>query len=217
VAVLNKVFQGHTLPHAILRLDLAGRDLDDYLMLLLNQSGCSFITTAQRGVVRDIKEKLGYVALDFDQEMETAATSCALDKRYKLPDGEEIKVGSERFKCAEALFQPSLMGREVAGIHETAFNSIMKCDVDIRYSLYSNIVLSGGSTMFPGLADRLQKEIMALAPPSMKFKVVALPDRRYLAWIGGSILASLSTFQQMWISKEEYDESGPSIVHRKCF
>jgi actin-related protein len=203
------------LPHAILRLDLAGRDLDDYLMLLLNQSGYSFITTAQRGVVRDIKEKLGYVAMNFDQEMETAATSCALDKRYKLPDGEEIKVGSERFKCAEALFQPSLMGREVAGIHETAFNSIMKCDVDSRRCFFANIVLSGGSTMFPDMADRLQKEMASLAPPAMRVKVVAPPQRYISVWIGGSILASLSC-GPVWITPEEYAESGPRVVHRKC-
>ncbi|XP_037431891.1 actin-11-like [Triticum dicoccoides] len=99
----------------------------------------------------------------------------------------------------------------------TTYNSIMKCDVDIRKDLYGNIVLSGGTTMFTGIADRMSKEITALAPSSMKIKVVAPPERKYSVWIGGSILASLSTFQQMWIAKAEYDESGPSIVHRKCF
>jgi actin beta/gamma 1 len=106
---------------------------------------------------------------------------------------------------------------ENAGIHETTYNSIMKCDVDIRKDLYANIVMSGGSTMFPGIADRMQKEIRALAPTTMKIKTIAPPERKYSVWIGGSILASLSTFQQMWISREEYDEAGPSIVHRKCF
>jgi actin-related protein len=102
-------------------------------------------------------------------------------------------------------------------VHETTYNSIMKCDVDIRKDLYSNIVLSGGTTMYPGIADRMSKEITALAPSSMKVKIIAPPERKYSVWIGGSILSSLSTFQQMWISKAEYDESGPSIVHRKCF
>jgi len=97
------------------------------------------------------------------------------------------------------------------------FNTIMKCDVDIRKDLYANIVMSGGSTMYEGLAARLEKEMISLAPSTMKIKVVAPPERKYSVWIGGSILASLSTFQQMWISKQEYDESGPSIVHRKCF
>uniref|UniRef100_A0A8C5H2D8 Actin, alpha skeletal muscle A n=1 Tax=Gouania willdenowi TaxID=441366 RepID=A0A8C5H2D8_GOUWI len=108
-------------------------------------------------------------------------------------------------------------GMESAGIHETAYNSIMKCDIDIRKDLYANNVLSGGTTMYPGIADRMQKEITALAPSTMKIKIIAPPERKYSVWIGGSILASLSTFQQMWISKQEYDEAGPSIVHRKCF
>merc|ERR550532_2306567 len=106
---------------------------------------------------------------------------------------------------------------ESCGVHETTYNSIMKCDVDIRKDLYANTVMSGGTTMYPGIADRMQKEITALAPSTIKIKIIAPPERKYSVWIGGSILASLSTFQQMWISKQEYDECGPSIVHRKCF
>merc|ERR1712071_720685 len=112
---------------------------------------------------------------------------------------------------------PSFIGMESTGVHEATYNSIMKCDIDIRKDLYANNVLSGGTTMYPGIADRMQKEITALAPSTMKIKIIAPPERKYSVWIGGSILASLSTFQQMWISKQEYDESGPSIVHRKCF
>ena len=106
---------------------------------------------------------------------------------------------------------------ECTGIHETTFNSIMKCDVDIRKDFYSNIVLSGGTTMFPGIVDRMQKELKNLAPTGIRIKIIAPPERKYSVWIGGSILASFSTFQQMWISKEEYDESGPSVIRCKCF
>jgi actin-related protein len=209
-------YDGYCLPHCVLRLDLAGRDVTDWFMRILKERGHSFTTTAEREIVRDMKEKLTYVALDYDAELKAAEESADIEKTYELPDGKVVTVGAERFRCPEVLFQPALIGKEDGGIHEKTFNSIQKCDVDVRREMYNNVVLSGGTTMFPQIGERMTKELTALAPATMKVKVVAPPERKYSVWIGGSVMASLSTFQQMWITKSEYDESGPTIVHRKC-
>ncbi|GAB1610173.1 actin-2 [Argonauta hians] len=210
------VYEGYTLPQAIKRLYISGQDLTKYLRNILIDAGFSFASTAQYETIRDIKEKLCYVALDYKQELE-AASSSDFAKSYKLPDGKEISIGKELFQCGEALFKPVFAGKEKHGIHTSAFDSIMKCDIDVRRDMYSNIVLSGGSTKFPGLENRLQNEITALAPSTMKIKLVAPAEREYSVWIGGTLLPSQSIFEQMWISKHDYDESGPQIIHKKCY
>lgn len=208
------IYQGYALPHAILRLDLAGLELTNYLMKILSDRGNKFTTPADQKVVSDIKEKMCYVAADVVKEKSELGP--AVETKYTLPDGRVITIGDERFRCPEALFKPSLVDKVSEGIHTLTFDSIRKCDDDTWKDMYGNIVFSGGSTMFQGLADRMTTEMSALAPSGLNVKVTAPPVRKISTWIGASILASLSTFQEMWITKAEYDESGPGVVHRKC-
>ena len=140
---------------------------------------------------------------------------CALERSYELPDGNFIVIGSERFRCPEALFDPSLIGRNSDGIADSAFNAIKKCDIDIQRDLFKNIMLSGGSTLVPDMINRMTQEIRRLAPNSTKVKVLEGPLHKNSAWEGGSIVASMSSFQDKLISKAEYNEAGPAIVHQK--
>jgi actin, other eukaryote len=210
------VFEGYGLNHAVSKIECAGRDLTDYLARLLNEIGCSFQGGSEKEIVRDVKEKLTYVALDYEEELLAYEKSTQNDKPYELPDGQIITVRSQRFRCPELLFQPSLMGKTFPGVSDLTFNTIQKCDMDVRKELYANIVMSGGTTMFPGIAERLTKDMTAKVPTSMKIKVTAPPERKFSVWIGGSTLCSLTTFSSMWITKQEFEEAGPQIVHRKC-
>jgi len=210
------IFEGYCLPHAVKRINLAGRDLTERMVSLLNERGYSFTTTAEKEIVRDIKERLCYISLNYQDDLAAVESNTELEKTYEMPDGQIITIGSSRFRCPEVLFDPSHIGLEDDGIHNLIFGSIMKCDIDIRKDLYYNLLLSGGSTMFPGIATRIDKELTSLAPPGVRPKVVAPLERKYSVWIGGSILTSLATFSQMWITREDYDEHGPAIVHQKC-
>jgi len=211
------VYEAFSLKHAIKRMNLAGRDLTHWMRDILCEAGANLSSTGELEIVRDIKEKKCYVALDYDEEMAAFDADDSKHTEYELPDGEVIKFGSQQIRCPEALFQPSFLGKDFPGVHQAAYDCVQMCDVDLRRELFGSVTLSGGSTMYPGINDRLAKEISALAPTSVKVKVVAPNERKFSVWIGGSVLSTLATFQTMWVTRQEYDEAGASIVHRKCF
>jgi len=207
------VYEGFALPNAIRRVDIAGRDVTEYLQLLLRKSGYKFTTTAEKEVVRIIKEKTCYVAPNPVKEEKD--TNGKYDD-FTLPDGNVVKLGTERFKAPEILFNPELIGLEYAGIHQVVVDSINRVDLDLRKALFANVVLSGGSTLYKDFGTRLLNEVRKLAVKEIKIKIYAPPERKYSTWIGGSILAGLSSFKKMWVSAEEFQED-PDIIHKKSF
>jgi actin beta/gamma 1 len=210
------IYEGFALPHAIERLDLAGRDLTNFLVRQMMQQGHAFRTNAEKETVKKIKEQCCYIAFDYEKEKEKAAKG-ECDMPFELPDGKVIKIGKARFETPESLFQPHLCGLESGGIHEKIKSSVDKCDIDIRRDMYGSIILSGGSTMYDGFEDRLTKELVLLNHSGVKVKVIARPERKYCVWMGGSILGSLDTFRNMWLSPDDWDELGPKGVHSKFF
>ncbi|VDN11792.1 unnamed protein product [Dibothriocephalus latus] len=156
------VYSGHTMTHLTKRLDVAGRDITRYLIKLLLLRGYAFNQTADFETIRQMKEKLCYVAYDLQQEQSLALDTTVLVKKYTLPDGRVIKVGGEQFGAPEALFQPNLIDNESPGISEMLFSTIQSAPIDTRAEFYKYIVLSGGSTMYPGLPSRLEKEVKQL-------------------------------------------------------
>jgi actin-like protein 6A len=184
----------------------------------------SYHSMMVRDLYRDMKEslcRLGESTFDHSQKFPTVA--------YELPDGNSIEVGNERFTVPEHIFNPKYSGLlelkhdfdgfVYRGLQHMVYDSVESVDVDLRKELYGNIVLSGGNTLFPGTPNRLTKEVGNILSTAHKVKVVggsSLNDRRFGVWIGGSILASLGTFHQMWISKAEYEEQGATVLAAKC-
>lgn len=191
--------------------------MTEYLREILKERGLSFTTPAELEIVRNIKETMCYVVGDYEAALKEADENHACEKNYELPDGRKILIGNERFRCPEILFNPQNANFDLEGVPKYCYDSVMKCDVEVRRDMFANIILAGGSTLFEGMAERMWQEMHQLAPTNNKTKVLAPAERMYSVWLGGSILASLSTFQTMWITKQEYDEAGPQIIHRKCF
>jgi len=211
------VFEGFSIPHAIHKMEIAGRRITEYCKGLLLEQGLVFNSSAELETVKEIKEKLAYVAQDYEAELAAADSSSSQDQTFTLPDKQVVTIkGKTRIQTGEYLFKPALNGKSCPSIQDLAWTSISDSDMDVRRDLAKNIILSGGSTMYEGLADRLKAEIENLAPAGSEVRIIATQDRKYAVWKGASTLASLSTFSASWISKEEYDDHGASVVHRKC-
>ncbi|ELP90178.1 actin, putative [Entamoeba invadens IP1] len=210
--------EGYPLPNSAKVINIGGEEITDFIFNSVMANNEPFKTTHfDRIIARDIKEHMCYFASNFNEEIEKSSTQ--VEKVYMLPDGERLIIGKERFLAPEALLQPSTIGSEELGIHQNIYNSIMKCGADIRQSLFMNLVITGGSSMFDNLSIRISKEMSTLVPQNYKTKVIENTDiaQKYSAWIGASIIGSTSLFDNEKVSKSEYDEFGTSVINKKCF
>lgn len=221
------VWEGIVPPHLIKRLNVAGRHITRRLIELLQIRGYAFNRSADFETVRQIKEELCYVGFDLDIERQLSLETTTLIKKYELPDGRVIKMDRERYEAPEVLFNPGLLGMEAAGIHEMLFGMIQAADIDLRPAFYKHIVLSGGSTMYPGLPTRLEREMKRLylekilkgdkkALQKFKLRIEDPPRRKHMVFLGGSVLADImKSRDEFWITKAEWEDEGARICDKK--
>ena len=214
VTQITPVYEGYSLPHATIQRKLGGRDLTDYMAQLLGEVEHTFLYNVRlRDVARRLKERNCYVKLAATASDWRGTTAC---EEIVLPDESKIVVNSQFYRCPDALFNPKPLHCEVEGIQHLLHHAIQTCDIDLRRDLYGNIILSGGSTLFTNFPERFLEEVDQLTSMSTNVRVIAPAERNYSVWIGASIMSSLSSFQGMWLTRQEYDECGASIVHTKC-
>lgn len=221
------VYEGFLLKHLVHRLDVAGSDVTRHLIKLLLLRGYAFNSSADFETVRQIKEKLCYCGYDLQIEEQLATETTVLVDTFTLPDGRVIKVGQERYMAPEILFQPHMIGKDVPGLAEQLFDTINKADMDTRPAFYSHIVLSGGTTMFPGLPSRLEKEMKDLYLKHVlkgnranlnrfKCRIEDPPRRKHMVFLGGAVLADIMKDKpEFWVLKSEYDEKGIKCLQKE--
>ena len=216
VTQIVPINEGYYFPYSITKSNLGGKLVTNFLMDKLKENNDEILYNEIKKNNKIIKEKLCRVSLNYEEEINNSNIN---EIKYKLPDGKEVNLNKELFICPELLFQPNLIGKEIPGIPMQMYNSIMKCETDLRKELYSNMILAGGNTLLNDFHERIHQEMECLAPSSVlpKLKVIAPNERKYTAWIGGALFAGLQIFQTNWVTHSEYQDAGPQIIHRKCF
>lgn len=203
---------GYLINHAYGMIEIGGSDVNEYLLNMLKNKK----VILDMEDVRKLKESRLYNATEFSKEMEDFKSGLTKQTNYELPDHTMIELAQEQIQAPEILFKPGLIGRFDPGVHEMTSECLQKLDSDLKRELYSNIILCGGNSMMHNYPNRLNREILTVSPNNAKVKIIANPDRQHLAWNGASVISTLSTFGSMWITQTEYEENGPSIIHRKC-
>jgi actin-related protein 2 len=227
VTHIMPICENYLLPHLIGRMDIAGRDITEHMVKLLTLRGYTFHKTSDFDIVRQIKEKLCFVSADIVMDRRIASETTTYVVPYTLSDGRVIKVSGERFEAAEVLFQPYQLGIEGKGLSELIYDTVMKADINLRKQFFESIVVSGGTTMFPGLSTRIFNDLKDLVLKNIlkgkkeqlkdyKINVEDPPGRRFLVYLGATVLANLSAGKSnAWAWKSEYLEAGPDAIIKR--
>lgn len=208
------IYEGFVLHSAAQRSDIGGRDVTDYLQMLLRKGGYHFHTSMESEVVKKIKEKRCYLSQNIENDEEEYPEFDGV--KFTLPDNKVINVGPEKFRAPELLMTPSLIGKECMGLCDMLEMAISMADLDMRKTFWSSITLAGGSTKLSNFGDRLLADFTDMTPDQIKVKIYAPKNRHISAWVGGAILAGLGSFKDCWVTAKEYKESGKRAVFRKC-
>lgn len=227
------ISKGMILRNNIERLNIAGRDITEYLIRLLQKKGYAFNSSADFETIREIKEKFCFVSNDIQADRELEKNTTIFNTYHKLPDGQRIHISNEKYEAPEILFNPYLIGRDVEGIPEMVYKSIKNCPIDTRVGLYNCILLSGGSTLFPGFTSRLENEMKKVyqdhclkdtEDKTIKIKINVLdnPNRRYSVFVGGAVVGNYYNTpdsEDYWITRSEWLEAGDNyeeVLKKKC-
>lgn len=215
ISHVTPIYDGYIIDHAIQRINLGGRDVTHYLQRIMLERGYDFNSSAEHLIAGKIKEALCFVSPQFDDDIEIKESE--FEETFELPDGSDITLGNERFRAPEILFDPMILGKEMNGITEMAYKSFSACPIDVKESLRKNVILSGGTTLFDGFGSRLADGLRKIDSQYRPFKVIETETRQFSPWMGGSVFASLSTFYEQVITREDYEEEGTRILHKSQF
>ena len=227
-ATIVPVYKGHAIPKLDRSLPVGGRSITLYLLKLLRLKGFQLNETEDLEIGRQIKEEACYVALDPDADERLAAETAILTECFKLPDGNMVSVGRERFGAVEALFKPFLWNSESSGLSDMIFEVIQEADIDCRADLYRNVILSGGTSLLPGIQKRLECDLNLRYHNDIldgkksrslgwKPQVQAPTSRQHLVFEGAALFADyISCDKKYWVEKKEYLREGIQLVLDKC-
>ena len=220
------VYEGYSIPNSYIRNNYGGRDVTEYFQTLLKKQGYSFSTTSEFEIVRKMKEEICFTAIGNSNSVLSNMSGhfdlggnknkSESSNTYNLPDGNAIKIGEEKCIAPEILFNPSIIGSEYLSFQEMIVTSINKVDIDLRKNLYTNVLISGGNTLFKGIQEKFHTEIKYLSPKNMKVKIHSPGNRLLSCWTGGNVISTLEIFKKMWVTRDDWSEKGnKSIIHVK--